>query len=232
MEEATHFKCDDYGYDPGALLTDAGEVRRRLDAILNARVMRFNPYSVSDEALLACVGRAYFRPFHALTQMVMLHFGRIVPSAFPNSYGTIEFRIGNDTTVHRMPVGALIGKFTYRASRRQNWNLLNSRRITNGGMVERMMGKSYFVSHVICGEKRIGVMRPLYRMFRLKGNPAATAAEIRLRMCESKIAMLQEILTYPFSPDYLLCHRGFIDYTTPIQNFIDMVSHFPEVGHK
>lgn len=219
---------DTYGFSPDSLLTDREEVEARLHAILADRVMRFNPYRVADETLLECAGRAEFLPFPTLTQMVILHFVRVIPYSATNPREKIVFRIGADEREYRMPMSALDNKFTYRANRRQNWHLVNGKRITNSGMVEKMMGKSYFVSHLLLGDLNYGEKRPLYRMFRLKGDNATMASEIRAHMCESKIEMLEEVLKYPFSPDYLRCSRHFIDYTTPIRAFIETVRHFPD----
>lgn len=217
---------------PDSLLTDPAAVAARLHAILADRVMLFNPYTVSDESLLECAGRAEFLPFPTLTQMVILHFVRVIPYSASNPWEKIVFRIGSGEREYEMPMGALDNKFTYRANRRQNWSLVNGKRITNSGMVEKMMGKSYFVSHILLADRNYGEKRPLYRMFLLKGDSSAMAAEIRKRMCESKIEMLEEVLKYPFSPDYLQCRRHFIDYTSPIHAFIETVRHFPEACRK
>lgn len=222
------FIQDNFGYNPKVLLTDPDEVGIRLHSILDDRVMRFNPYTVSDETLLECAGRAEFLSFPALTQMVILNFVRVVPYCASKPWNMIVFHVGADEREYKIPMGALYNRLTYRATLRPDWNLVNGKRITNSGMVEKMMGKSYFVSHMLFGINIYGEIQPMYRMFRLKGDTSAMAAEIRLRMCESKISMLQEVLKYPYSPDYLQCRRDLIDYTTPIQAFIRTVRHFPD----
>lgn len=228
----TDYLLDDYGFNPDGLLTDPKEVEARLQAMLNDRVMQFNPYTASDTSLLECAGRAVFLTFPALTQMVILHFVRIIPRTRANTWEAIVFRVGDDEREYTMPMSALCNRLTYRATRKQEWNLVNGKRITNSGIVEKMMGKSYFVSHMLAGENNYGKIRPIYRMYRLKGSLSAMAEEIRLRMCESKITMLNEVLKSPFSPDYLQCKRNFIDYATPIQSLMQAVRNFPYAKHK
>lgn len=53
---------DEYGYNPHSLLISPGKVSERLRAILGDKVMRFDPYSVDDVTLLACVWRASWQP--------------------------------------------------------------------------------------------------------------------------------------------------------------------------
>lgn len=218
-----------HGFNPESLLTDPAKVTERLHAILNDKLLLFNPYKVSDEALLDCCGRARFLPFPALTQMVVLHFIKVVPNMSARSGTNIIYRVGGDEKECMMQINDLRSKFTYRATRSQEWNLVNGRRITNHSTVEKLTGKSFFVSHILWGDAINGCTRPIFRMFRLQGDDKNKADEIRKRMCEAKLIMLQEVLEHPYSPDYLRCCRNFIDYHTPINAFMEAVKHFPEV---
>ena len=67
---------DTYGYELQSLLTSAEEVWQRLRRIPSDKVLRFNPYPLDDATLLACVERARWRPFLALTQMTVFLYGK------------------------------------------------------------------------------------------------------------------------------------------------------------
>lgn len=71
------------------------EARERLEAILADKVLRFNPYRVSDEELVACAERGRWRPFPALTQMVVFHFLDIRAVKTHHVFDAIFYRIGD-----------------------------------------------------------------------------------------------------------------------------------------
>ncbi len=73
----------------------ATEAKARLEAILADKVMRFNPYRVGDEELLACAERGRWCPFPALTQMVIFHFLDIRQVVTRHKFDALFFRIGN-----------------------------------------------------------------------------------------------------------------------------------------
>ena len=224
---------DTYGYEPQGLLTSADEVWSRLSAILSDKVLRFNPYSVDDDTLLACAQRGRWRPLPAVTQMMVLHFHDIhnVNREYPHE--AISYHIGDNPRELHMPLPSLTRKVTYFATRRQIHVTVNDKPLTNRSMVERMQGKDYFVSHALMAHNGHTGLTPAYRMYPLKGSPAQRAHTIRARMIESKVTMLGEILANPHCACYLQCRRNFIDYTTPIQEAIDVIRRFPspEIPH-
>lgn len=222
------FLFETYGYEPQDLLTSEEEVWRRLRGILSDKVLRFNPYSV-DDILLACVERARWQPFPALTQMTVFHFGNISTIKWKHPYEVISLRVGNDQHEQQIPLSWLTEYLTYVATRRQIHVTIGGRPVTNRKMVEKMQEKDYFVSHALMARRINSQTIPAYRMLRLKGRKAQRAETIRIRMTESKIAMLEEVMAYPYSPDYLQCSRLFIDYTTPIQDAIEAIHRFHSV---
>lgn len=220
---------DVYGYEPDSLLTSANEVERRLWSMLSDRLLRFNPYSVDDETLLACAERGRWLPYPALTQMVVFHFHDIRRVGGQYPYDAMFFNVGDDPCETHVSVSALIGNYTYIATLRQVRSTVDGRRLTNMKMAERLQGKACFVSHALPTRKP-GGRGQAYRMFTLKGDSGACAAMIRSRMIEAKIIMLGEVLAYPYCKQYLQCSRGFIDYSTPINSAINTIRHFPEVA--
>lgn len=223
------FRPDIYGNDPKSLLTSPEEVYGRLNAILGDKVFRFNPYSVDDTTLLACIERAVWLPCPALTQMVVFHLHDIRTIEWKIPYKAIFYHIGNDPEEKHLSINSLTNRFTYTATLHQIHVTVNGRVLTNEKMVERMQHKDYFISHALPARNESGKSRPAYRMFRLKGNDKQKAELIRQQMIESKIYMLQEILAHPYTPQYLRCSRNFIDYQAPINAAIDTISHFQDL---
>lgn len=218
---------DKYGYSSGSLLKSPEGVRQRLSAILENKIMRFNPYSVDDDTLLSCVERATWQPWPALTQMVVFHFLDIRRVEWRYPYEAIFFRVGKDPHENHLPLGALMDRVTYIGDLRQVHVTIDGRPMTNYRMVERLCGKDYFISHALHAEKSNGKKVLAYRMVRLKGSNHDKAEKIRRSMLDSKIFMLQEILSYPFCREYLQCCRNFIDYESPVRQAIDAVRNFP-----
>lgn len=218
---------DIYGPNPRDLIFSEEMAWRRLWAILGDKVLKLNPYAVDDETLLACAERGRWQLYPSLTQMVVFHFKDIRQVEGNFRYEAIFMQIGNSEVETHLSTSALADKLTYTANRRQIHVMVNGRPLTNHKMVENLQGKDFFVSHALCTEKPNRKRFPAYRMFKLRGNQANRAAMIRTKMVESKIAMLEEILKFPYSPDYLQCHRDFIDYSTPINAAIAAIRQYP-----
>lgn len=122
------------------------------------KVLRFNPYRVGHEELVACTGRGRWQPFPALTQMVIFHFLDIRPVRTHHDFDAIFYRIGDS--------------------------------------------------------------------FRLKGSVTEQADMIRQQMCRSKVAMLQDVMSYPTS----LCYPGngsaSVDYATSIRTALQTIDQY------
>lgn len=217
---------DRYGCSPGSLLNEPEMVSRRLQAILGDKILRFNPYSVDDATLLSCAERAVWRPWPALTQMVVFHFGDIRNVKWTYPYEAIFFHVGEDTYETHLSLGSLTDPAAYIATRQQVHVTIDGRPLTNAGMAEKMCGNDYFVGHALRAEKPNGKTVLAYRMSRLRGTDHNKAETIRRCMLDSKITMLREILAHPYCTDYLQCSRDFIDYANPIRQAIDIISNF------
>lgn len=226
MPEYTGYE---YGYRPYELDNSPERAFARLESILNDKVMRFNPYSVSDDVLLACVERARWLPWPTLVQMVVFSFKGIIGDVEGDNIGKLVFNIGNESIDRSIPIGALLKRYTHRGSRQQIRCQYNGRNITNSKMIEDLIGKDCFISYSLIGEDHRGNLYVVYRMFSLRKNSCLRAQQIRQLMCEAKVMIAQEIINYPWAPEYLHCRRSLIDFMTPISQFINTVEEFPNV---
>lgn len=226
--------CYTYGPNPYALdavLYDPAIVWQRLHDILNEKVLRFNPYTVSDEVLLACVERARWQPWPALTQMVVFHCHDVREIKWKCRYDALFLHVGNDTQEIHISMNSLIERYSYIATLKQMHSTIGGKPITNEKIVAKMAGKDYFVSHSYPCELPNMRQLPAYRMYRLKGSPAQRAALIREKMVESKIEMLYEILVHPYCKQYLHCARNFINYEPYIRRAISVIARYPHATH-
>lgn len=203
----------------------AEEAKARLEAILSDKVMRFNPYLVSDEELLACAERGRWRGFPALTQMVVYHFGEIRPVVTARKFDALFYRVGNAPDEHYFPLGQLTGQISHHALRHQERVQVNGKNVTRAAVLN-LQNRSFFVTHAIPGFYGMKTNAMAYKMFRLYGSPEKRAAMIRQQMCQSKIDMLLEVLHHPESPFYLGYYELDFDYVTPIRNAIAAISRY------
>lgn len=201
------------------------EARRRLEAILADKVLRFNPYGVGDEALVACAERGRWRPFPALTQMVVFHFLDIREVMTHHRFDAIFFRVGDSADEHYFPLGNLINPIYHHAHKKPVRTQINGKNITRSNIV-RLQNRSFFVSHAISGS-RFYPDKLAYQMARLKGSVSKQADIIRQQMCLSKVAMLEEVLNYPQSSCYLGPVSTGFDYATPIRAALQSIAQYP-----
>ncbi len=201
---------------------------QRLEAILTDKVLRFNPYTVSDEDLLACAGRGWWRPFPALTQMVIFHFLDIreVPTSARNKFEAIFYRVGDSPREYYIPLNHFTNTVSHHTCKQPHRSQLNGRNITPS-TIPKMVNRTCFVSHAIVGHGTIGKLRLAYRMQQLKGPVSVQSNAIREQMICSKIAMLEEVLNYPQSPVYLGYKGPEFDHATLIQAAIATINSYP-----
>lgn len=221
-----------YKMENNTISTTEEEARQRLDAILSDRLLWFNPYRVADRALLECADRGRWSLFPALTQMLVLHFKEIrdIPAqrGFP-AYKGLFFSIGDLGEETHVSVSSLVCPMTHIVTRRPVWVLVNDRNLVRSN-INRIEGRSLFVSHAITCCRESGEKRPAYRMYRLCGNEARCAAIVRRSMCAAKLTMLNEVLSYPAHPDYLGRSCRSFDYAGPIRKVMADISRFPDVS--
>ena len=204
------------------------EAMRRLGAILNDKLLKFNPYSVSDQALLDCAERGYWLPFPAITQMMVFHFHDIQRVSTTNGrslYDGLFYHIGNTETKCHFGSFTLTHAMTHRATRGQTWTLIDGKHLVPSKL-RSLQGKSVFVSHTICCDNQWGGVRQAYRMHTLRGTTEKRARTIRKSMCAAKIEMLQEMLRYPFLSEFLGNSCQNIDIANPIQRVINAIRNF------
>lgn len=199
----------------------------RLEAILADKVLRFNPYRVDDDALVACAERGRWRPFPALTQMVVFHFLDIRQVKTQYDFDAIFYRVGDSADEHYFPLGTLIYAIAHHTSKKQERVQINGKNITRS-TVANLQNRSFFVSHAIPGCRYLAPTMLAYKMCRLRGNVAAQADIIRQQMCRSKVAMLEEVLKYPARPCYLGYRGAEVDYTSPIRAAIQSIARYPQ----
>lgn len=202
--------------------------RIRLDRIMGRRRLSFNPYTVSDERLLELVSQTGWGNEWDITQMTIVTFTRLSPLNDYRRFDGIFMLVANAPEEVFIPKGALTRSITANDTIRPERSWTGKIPIRNDKDVERLPGKQYFVSRIIRGVNPFGNSKGAYRMHRLYGKTARDAATIREAMIAAKIEMLERILQYPESPDFLSCSKGFFDYESRIRRAIDLIRHFPD----
>ena len=201
----------------------------RLRAILEDRVIRFNPYMVDDVALVECAERGYWRGIPALTQMVVFHFHEIREVKWRTTYDAAFFHIGDRVEDERfLSVKSLVSSNAHHTTKAQIRTTLNNRYIVRSN-VKSLRQKSVFVSNALYAVSSYDRYIPKYRMYTLRGDIHSRAATIRAAMIEAKLSMLEDLLKYPTSDLYLGPIPPDLDYRTPICNAIESIKCFDKI---
>lgn len=201
--------------------------RQRLDRIMGSARLRFNPYRVSDERLLEIVDAGYWGDEYDLTQILTMTFTRLREVNDSRKFDGIYMRIGLQEEEVFIPTGTFTHGVTANDTVRNERSRIGKKSIRNENDVASLVGKRVFVSHVIRGVNMFGAPKCAYRMRRLSGKPAKDAELIRHAIIESKIEMLERVLSYPESPDYLSCRKNLFDYESRILRAISLIRQFP-----
>ena len=202
--------------------------KKRLDAIMSRRRLSFNPYSVSDSQLMYIASNTGWGDALDITQIVTIHFTRLRKTSDWRNFDGIFMRPATVQEEIFIPSSTLINGVTANdtVSRERSW--IGKRPIRNSKDIESLRGHSYVISRLIRGVNIFGSYKAAYKMHRLFGKTSRDAAIIRSAMCESKIEMLERIIAYPESPDYLSCRKGFFDYESRIRHAIELINRFPD----
>lgn len=200
----------------------------RLDKILGRRRLSFNPYTVSDRRLMEIAETTGWGSEWDLTQITIMHFTRLRLTGNYRVFDGIFMKVGREEEEVYIPASALAMGTTANDTNTRERTWLGKKPIRNNDDVERLVGKTVFVSRIIRGTNMFGNFKGAYKMHRLTGKIARDAKVIREAMCEAKIEMLERMLMYPESPDYLSCKRGVIEYEPRVQLAIDLIRRFPE----
>lgn len=203
--------------------------RGRLRLILENERLLLNPYSLSDDELWDYVTHQTFDSELRMVQGVVITFSQIRELFFRMPYEVIPFSFCEGAHERHMSLSSITHYITAGDSARRTRTLLDGKMFHSRGRVERLKGRSVFVSHIHTGHNRFHRPATAYFMHTLKGRLAEDADMIRRRMSEAKIEMLQRVLEYPYCPYYLSCTRGLFDYETPLRQFIATIrSQMPE----
>ncbi|MDE6410608.1 MAG: hypothetical protein K2K81_10270 [Muribaculaceae bacterium] len=207
---------------------DPEHSQKRLDAIMGRQRLKFNPYSVSDSRLLEIANNTGWGNELDITQIVTIHFTHLRETGDFRKFDGIFMCVGNEPEEIFISSETLKRGVTANDTVRIERSLVGNRPIRNDRDIECLEGKTFFVSRIIRGVNIFGSYKGAYRMHRLSGKVTKDASIIRKAMCEAKIEMLERILAYPESPDYLSCTKGFFDYETRIRQAIELIRRFPE----
>ncbi len=209
---------------------DIGYSSERLRRILNGGRLRFNPYLVSDARLLEIVNSTGWGNECDITEIVVLRFTRLQKTEDWRNFTGIFMQMGNSAEEVFINKSSFIYGVIANDSIKPERSVVGKKPVRNEKDIENLVGKTFFVSRVIRGSNKFGSGRVAYRMHRLTGKPEKDAIVIREAIVAAKIEMLERILAYPESPDYLSCSRGFFDFETPIRYAIEVIRNFPLAG--
>ncbi len=200
----------------------------RLNRIMGRRRLSFNPYTVSDRRLIEIAETAGWGNLFDITEIVILQFTRLRERSDYRKFDGIFMRVGRDEEEIFIPAGALSRGVTANDTIRRERSWIGKKPLKDNDDVAALVGKRVFVSRVIRGENQFGSGKSAYKMYRLWGKESRDAGIIRQAMCDAKIEMLERVLAYPESPDYLSCKRGLINYEPRIHRAIEIIRHYPQ----
>ncbi len=209
-------------------LTDCDSIaKERLELILSNRLLRFNPYRVSDDELVACAKRGYWLKWPSITQMLIFHFQEIKIVHNTQTYYGLFFKVGQKSEAVHYGIYSFSRPMTHLVSLKPIWMTLNGKRVIPSN-IDKLVNREVFVSHTINCRRLSGKLMQSYQLHLLPKNENRWAGIIRKSMMQSKIAMLEEVLEYPSHPDYLAYTGKSFDFRTPIINAIEKIRKYPD----
>lgn len=200
----------------------------RLNSIMSQKRLIFNPYCVSDQRLMEIVRTTGWGCLMDITELTSVHFTRLRAVNDYRRHDGIYMLVANDPTEIFIPFGTLKNPITANDTIQPERTWVGKRPIRNVDDIERLVGKTYFVSRIIRGCNIRGFGAAAYRMHRLTGKTDKDASVVRKAIIEAKIEMLERMLKNPQSPDFLSCSKGLFDYESRIRKAIQVISHFPD----
>lgn len=208
-------------------IRDAESYRERLGKILNDSLLRFNPYSVSDERLMAGLEKMRWRSASSLTQAVILTFvGIRTEGSGLSAKDWVIYHVGDSAEEVSESMMSLTGRYTACDSLRQVRHTIGGRPVREARQIKGLIGKRIFVSRNIITSKGTGFGKAM-SMHRLKGNLTENASTVREAMIAAKLEMLARLLEYSACSFYLDGTPSEpVDITTPIRSLIDEISQY------
>lgn len=212
-------------------IRDAESYRQRLERFLSDKCLLFNPYTVSDARLWAGLLKMKWRGPYSLTQMVVLHFtGISTDREGLDVREYVTYSIGDSTEEITRNMRDFTFKRTAADSLCPVRSLINSHPITQARQIHSLIGKSVFVSRYITTVKSGYGYGVAMAMHRLTNNLSVDAAAIRTAIINSKLEMLDRLLTYPHAHIYLDGEPSpFVDIATPIGKTKALISTYSTV---
>ena len=201
----------------------------RLDRIMRRQRLKFNPYTVSNKRLLEIVHSGEWGGEWDIVDIVAVHFPQLHESNDYRIHDGIMMTVGKSPEEIFIPFSALQIPMTADDTIKQERSWIGKKPIRNIEDIEKMVGKTYFVSRRIRGTNIRGTSRSAYRMVRLTGNVSKDAMKIREAIIAAKIEMLERVLSNPECRHYLSCSSGFFDYGTRIRQAIRLIKRFPDI---
>lgn len=208
-------------------IRDAASYRERLRQILGDALLRFNPYAISDEKLMAGLEKMRWRNAMSLTQAVILTFvGISTEGEGIMAKEWVTYRVGDSEEEVSESMASLTGRSTACDSLRQVRHTIGGYPVRYGRQIKALIGKRVFVSRNIITSKGRGYGKAM-SMHRLKGVLEEDAAIVREAMIAAKQEMLTRLLEYPACSFYLDgTPSAPVDITTPIRRLLDEISQF------
>lgn len=201
----------------------------RLNRIMRRRRLSFNPYTVSDARLMEIIETTDWGGEYDITQIVRLRFTRLREVCDIRRYDGIYMNVGQSSDEVFISSGAIKYGITASDTLTRERTMLDNRELYRNQDIEKLVGKSVFVSHTIRGRNISGNNRVVYRMYRLTGNLEKDAAMVRQKMCAAKIEMLQRILKHPECELFLDCRPTLFDFQSRINLAIEIIKNYNKI---
>lgn len=214
-------------------IRDVESYRERLSRFLSDKLLRFNPYLISDERLLEGLEKMRWRGPFSLTQMVVLNILDVQNSGNDvHPKERVIYSLGDSNEEISEYISAFTGNWSSADALRQVRSTINDRPITQTRQIYPLIGKRVFVSRsIVTINQHLGYGKAM-RMHRMKGKQEIDAAMIRETAVSAKIEMLKRLLAYPYSNIYLDGEPSSpVDIFTPIHNLVTEIASFPTANH-
>lgn len=208
-------------------MNDLEYSRMRLEKILSSRKLNYNPYEVSNEELIQTFNSFTWGNSFEITDSVIMNFTEIRKLEWINSFEALVYTLGSWSDEHIISINRFFDDIKANDSHKNIYTILNGRPFSSIKEIKNLVGKKVLVTHCIGGNDTWGKSRNAYFMHTLHDDIAKDAKIIRSESFKSKLEMLNRLLQYPESCDYLNCTKSLFDLETPIKEKIEMIKKYP-----
>lgn len=211
------------------MVRDVESYVERLGRFLNDKLLLFNPYTVSDERLLAGVEKMRWRGAYSLTQMVIVNFLDIQRSNVSGLQDKVIYSLGDSDAEISEYMSCFTCRRTAADSLTQVRSIINNQKITQPRQIYSLVGKRVFISRNIFTMTSNGGYGKAMRMHRLYKKPEVNAAIIREAAISAKIEMLERLLANPQAHIFLDGEPASpVNIATPILTLRARISAYPQ----